>query len=63
MIGVKNAVYEAYTKDVCRRESVDVALERAINIMIKWGEEKKQDFTNFFKFAEHRIGIKDDYIW
>lgn len=44
----KEYVYHGYIRDVCKRESVEVALERQIQIMIDWSQENDEEWTEYF---------------
>jgi len=52
------AVYEAYNKDVCKRESVEVALERMVKLMSEWGEEFGEDWTDYFAKVNVNLAVK-----
>lgn len=45
----KDSVYEEYARDVCRREDVNVSMERQITLMAEWAEENNEDWTLFFE--------------
>ena len=54
----KDSVYEFYVRDVCKRENVEVALERQVGLMEKWAEENDEEWTEFFKKIHPNLAIK-----
>lgn len=47
----KEEMYEKYAIDLIRKESVDTALERSVNTMIKWAEENNSVWNHYFFYA------------
>lgn len=61
----RDEMYEKYANDLIRKESVDTALERSINTMIKWAEEKNSVWNHYFLYASsNRVtwDIKDGKV-
>ena len=54
----KDSVYEEYTRNVCRREDINTALERQIKIMTEWAEENNEEWNDYFKKIEPGIAYK-----
>lgn len=58
-------IYEKYVNELIRKESVEVALERSIQTMTKWAEEKNSCWNHYFLYAsKNKItwDIKDGKI-
>lgn len=47
----KDSVYDSYVKDVGRRESIDVALDRFAKLIMQWSEETGIDWQQYFHRA------------
>ena len=54
----KDSVYEMYVRDVCKRENVEIALERQIKIMMDWAEENDEEWIDFFEKVHPNYVIK-----
>lgn len=54
----KDSVYEAYVRDVCKREDVETALERYIQIIIGWARENDEIWTDFFANVHPNEALK-----
>lgn len=54
----KDSIYEAYVKDVCKREDVGTALERQVHLMEVWAEENDEEWVDFFKNIQPNLAIK-----
>ena len=61
----REELYEKYAIELIRKEGVETALERSINTMINWAEEKNSSYNHYFLYAStNRISwdIKDGKI-
>ena len=61
----REEMYEKYAIELIRKEGVETALERSIQTMIKWAEEKNSLYNHYFFYASpNRIvwDIKDGKI-
>lgn len=47
----KDEHYEKYAIDLIRKEAVETALERSIDTMTKWAEEKNSKWNHYFMYA------------
>jgi hypothetical protein len=47
----KDSTYEAYVRDVGKRESVDVSLDRFAKLTMEWSEEAGEDWQEYFAKA------------
>jgi hypothetical protein len=59
------SVYEKYANEQIRKEAVETALERSINTMTVWADEKQSSWNHYFLYASaNRItwDIKDGKI-
>jgi len=54
----KEYVYDGYVRDVCKRENVELALERQIQIMMDWSEENNEEWTKYFETVHPNEAIK-----
>lgn len=54
----KDSVYEAYVREVCRKEDVQTALERQVRIMESWADETGEEWTDFFKKINPNVATK-----
>lgn len=61
----REEMYEKYANELIRKEGVETALERSINTMVSWAEEKGSAYNHYFLYASsNRItwDIKDGKI-
>ena len=61
----KDEMYEKYALQLILKEDVTTALERSINTMIKWADEKNSSWNHYFLYASpNRItwDIKDGKV-
>jgi hypothetical protein len=61
----REEMYEKYAVELIRKEGVETALERSIQTMTKWAEEKNSVYNHYFYYASsNRItwDIKDGKI-
>ncbi len=54
----KEYVYIGYIRDVCKRENVEIALERQIQIMMDWAEENDDEWISYFEKVHPNEAIK-----
>lgn len=47
----QDSVYEQYAIELIRKESVETALERTVNTMIAWAEEKQSSWNHYFLYV------------
>lgn len=47
----KDELYEKYAIDLIRKESVETALERSIETMVEWAEEKNSVWNHYFYYV------------
>ena len=47
----RDEMYEKYANELIRKEGVETALERSIDTMVKWAEEKKSQYNHYFLYA------------
>ena len=47
----RDELYDKYVLDLIRTEPVEVALERSIKHMIKWGEDNKAEWNHYFLYV------------
>jgi len=53
----KDSVYEFYINDVCKREDVETALKRQVQLMVDWARDNNEDWTNFFEKIHPNIAL------
>jgi len=61
----RDDLYEKYAVDLIRKESVDTALERSINTMVKWAEDNNSVWNHYFFYVSSNRAtwdIKDGKI-
>ena len=61
----RDEMYEKYANELIRKESVDTALERSVNTMVKWAEDNNSVWNHYFFYASpNRVtwDIKDGKI-
>ena len=54
----KDSIYEEYVRDVCRREDVNVAMERQIKLMAAWAKENDEEWILFFEKVPPGLAYK-----
>lgn len=54
----KKQTYEKFIGDILKKESPQVALERSINLMIKWSDESGKDWNKFFENIPPLVAIR-----
>lgn len=54
----KDSVYETYVRDVCKREDVETALERYVEIIMGWSRENDEPLTDFFDKVHPNEALK-----
>jgi len=47
----QDSVYEEYAIELIRKESVETALERTVNTMIAWADEKQSSWNHYFLYV------------
>ena len=47
----RDEMYEKYANELIRKEGVETALERSIDTMVKWAEEKGSQYNHYFLYA------------
>ena len=47
----REEMYEKYANELIRKEGVETALERSIDTMVKWAEEKGSQYNHYFLYA------------
>ena len=47
----REEMYEKYANELIRKEGVETALERSIDTMVKWAEEKSSQYNHYFLYA------------
>lgn len=54
----KEYVYNGYVRDVCKRENVEIVLERQIQIMTDWANDNNEEWIDYFKKVHPNEAIK-----
>ena len=47
----KEEMYEKYATELIKKEGVETALERSINTMVEWAEDKSAPWNHYFLYA------------
>lgn len=55
----KDSVYQEFLHDHLRREHVQDALERSINTMTEWAENKESVFNHYFLYASTNLVVQN----
>ena len=61
----RDELYEKYVNELVLKESMETAVERSIDTMMSWGEEKEAPWNDYFRHASlNRVtrDIKDGKI-